>query len=299
MANPSPLRYPGGKYKISRLVELLIQRSGDNRDVYVEPFAGGAGVAIDLLNRNIVAEIVINDSDRAIYSFWKAVVEENDAFLDMIATTPVTIDEWKRQRTIYQEATKYTLEYGFATFFLNRVNHSGILSAGPIGGVGQDNDEYKLDVRFDKESLSRKIELIGRLRDRIHVYNRDVLSFINRQLKAFEKRAFVYFDPPYYKKGKALYKNFFTDKLQLKLHDAILKLVHCPWIVSYDNVPEIRGIYKELPRRTFSLCYSLANNGYGKEIMFFKSKKMMPTDEELNLIGMLKAFSSDRSSVSI
>lgn len=294
MANPSPLRYPGGKYKISRLVQLLIEKSGDDHDVYIEPFAGGAGVAIDLLTRNIVSEIVINDSDRAIYSFWRAVVEENDAFLDMIATTPVTIKEWERQRTIYQEARKYSLEYGFATFFLNRVNHSGILSAGPIGGVKQDNEEYKLDVRFDKTTLAEKVEAIGRLKDKIHVYNRDALSFINRQLKTFEKRAFVYFDPPYYKKGKALYKNFFTDELHIKLCDVIVKSVSCPWIVSYDNVPKICEIYKGLPQRTFSLCYSLANNGYGSEIMFFKNKDLMPTDAELGSVDMLNAFSLSR-----
>ena len=106
MGNPSPLRYPGGKYKISKLIELLVNKSGDNCSVYVEPFAGGAGIAIDLLLRDVVSEIVINDSDPAIYSFWKAVVQENDAFIDMLHSTPVTLDEWKKQREIYPTGKK-------------------------------------------------------------------------------------------------------------------------------------------------------------------------------------------------
>ncbi|MGN0885090.1 MAG: DNA adenine methylase [Candidatus Spyradosoma sp.] len=291
MGNPSPLRYPGGKYKISRLIEHLIGKAGDQCAVYIEPFAGGAGVALDLLNRNVVSEIVINDSDKAIASFWKAVIEENDAFVDKIYSTPVTIDEWKKQRDVYLTSKRCSFEYGFATFFLNRTNHSGILSSGPIGGQAQ--EMWKLDVRFNKPDLIHRIQSIGKLRRRIHIFNRDVNSLIANQVKRYENRAFIYFDPPYYTRGSVLYQNFFTDKLHKKLCLNIKENVKSPWAVSYDDVPEIREIYDGVPSRTFSLNYSLANNGRGKEIMFF-SPGLMPSSEEIFRIGMGAMFGVEK-----
>lgn len=287
-SNPSPLRYPGGKYKISRLIELLINKAGDSSSIYIEPFAGGAGVALDLLRRNIVSEIVINDFDRAVSSFWKAVVQESDAFIDKIYSTPVTIEEWHRQREIYRSSTRYSFDYGFATFFLNRTNHSGILTAGPIGG--QQQKGWKLDVRYNKADLIGKVDEIKRLRDRIHVFNRDVNSLIANQVRHYGSRAFAYFDPPYYKRGSVLYQNSFTDRLHKKLFCNICENVKSPWVVSYDDVLEIRKIYQGVSCRTFSLNYSLANNGSGREIMFF-SEGLKPTMMELRSIGMESRFS--------
>ena len=291
MGNPSPLRYPGGKYKISKLIELLLNKAGDNCSTYVEPFAGGAGIAIDLLLRNVVTDIVINDSDPAIAAFWKAIVQENDAFIDKIDSTPVTLDEWRRQRDIYFGTKKYSLELGFATFFLNRTNHSGILASGPIGGQAQKS--WKLDVRYNKEDLIKKVERIGQRSKQIHVFNRDVLSFVTNQLKRYEKSAFVYFDPPYYRKGKVLYQNFFDDKKHRALCAKIKSSVKCPWIVSYDDVPEVCEIYKGLPQRHFSLSYSLANNGYGQEVMFFGRGSLLPTKDDIRNVKMEHLFVAD------
>lgn len=282
--NPSPLRYPGGKFKISNLIALLIKKSGDYCDTYVEPFAGGAGVALDLLMGGVVERIVINDSDRAIYSIWKAIICENEAFLDRLEKTKITLDEWRKQRDIYFSSSKYSLDYGFAAFFLNRTNHSGILGSGPIGGIEQ--DDWKLDVRFNKVELAKKIVAIGELREQISVFGRDVLSFMSNQLHKVGDRAFVYFDPPYYRKGKVLYKNFFDDKKHRELCEQIKANVSVPWVVSYDDVPEIVDIYRGVSKRSFTLNYSLANNGYGREVMFFKDMNLIPTRTELCSIGM-------------
>lgn len=284
--NPSPLRYPGGKYKISPLVEYLLKKCG-SASVYVEPFAGGAGVALDLLFRDIVKEIVINDADRAIASFWKYAVTQSEEFVERILATPVTLDEWKKQKYIYEHSSAMSLDYAFASFFLNRTNHSGILASGPIGGQAQ--QEWKLDARYNKEHLARKIVAIGKCKNRIHIYNRDVMSFIRRQLPQYANNAFVYFDPPYYRKGKVLYKNFFTHQKHEQLCAAIRSIENIPWIVSYDAVSEIRNIYSGIPCREFNLSYSLANNGTGREIMFF-SENLSINDNEIDALGMSKMF---------
>ena len=279
--NPSPLRYPGGKFKICRLIELLVRKSGAPCECYIEPFAG---VALQLLLSGVVQRIVINDSDRAVSSIWKAMTEETDAFIDMLDHVDLSLDEWNRQREVFRRATRYSLEYGFSAFYLNRTNHSGILSAGPIGG--REQAEWTLEARFNRQSLSERVRRIGDNRNRIQVYNRDVFSFIRNQLRREGENAFVYFDPPYYRRGKVLYQNYFTHPLHERLKQSILAEVRCPWIVTYDDVPEIRGIYHDVPLRSFNLNYSLANNGNGQEIMCFRNEAQIPTAEDLTRIHM-------------
>ena len=271
--NPSPLRYPGGKYKISKLIADIIKRAHRIGGVYIEPFAGGAGVALDLLFSDVVRSIVINDSDRAIYSFWRAILTQTEQFIDRLMTVDVSIGEWKRQREIYRRSSRgYSLDLAFAAFFLNRANRSGILSAGPIGGMTQ--GEWKLDVRFNKADLREKIEKIATYKSRIKVCGKDVFSFIDKVLPRVPDDAFVYFDPPYYKKGRVLYKNFFTPDLHKELRNSIVAKVKCPWIVSYDDVTEIRKLYHNYDARDLSISYSLANNGMGSEVMFFSASDM-------------------------
>ena len=230
LKNYSPLRYPGGKGKLYPFVASVIKKAGKERRIYIEPFAGGAGIALSLLFNNDVDEIVINDYDKAIYSMWKAITTQTHRFLELLENTEVTVEEWRRQKEIYEKQNRrYSLELGFAAFFLNRVNRSGILSAGPIGGYEQDGN-YKIDVRFNKADLAKRIKKIAKHKKKIHVYNHDVRSFLTSYLPKYLDHAFVYFDPPYFNKGKQLYKNFFTEKDHKTIHDLIEQL-QCPWMV--------------------------------------------------------------------
>lgn len=278
--NYSPLRYPGGKSKIAPFVSLLIEKCNLNECTYVEPFAGGAGVALTLLFEGTVTDIVINDYDKAIYSMWKAILTETDAFINLVRTTPLTVDEWKRQKDIYtNENKKYSLALGFATFYLNRTNRSGILAAGPIGGYNQTGD-YLIDARYNKESLIERIEKIAKYKTHIHLYNKDIESFIKRYLPKYQETAFVYFDPPYYNKGKELYKNFFVHDDHERI-SKLIKELDCFWMVTYDDVDEICELYKDYECKRFDLTYSVANSGKKSEIMFLCDKKLWPQDNEL------------------
>ncbi len=282
LKNYSPLRYPGGKSKLYPFVSTVIKNSGIAHPVYIEPFAGGAGVALSLLFNGVVEEIVINDYDKAIYSMWKAILTQTNAFIELINKTPITVDEWKHQKEIYTtKNNKYSLELGFATFFLNRTNRSGILNAGPIGGY-QQTGNYLINVRFNKEDLIKRIKKIAHNKNRIHLYNHDIRSFINSYVPKYLDRAFIYFDPPYYKKGKYLYKNFFVDKDHQDIHDLIIRL-DCPWIVTYDDTPEIRRIYQGIPVWQFDLVYGVANSGLNSEILFASDSDLLL---ESNIKGM-------------
>lgn len=279
--NHSPLRYPGGKSKITPLINMIIEKTGKRSSTYIEPFAGGAGVAVSLLLEGNVDEIVINDKDKAVYSFWRAILDETNAFLKKLRETPISIAEWRKQKEIYQSCSKYSLELGFAAFFLNRTNRSGILStAGPIGGYEQ-KGEWKLSARFNKDDLANRISSIARLRRHIKVFNKDVLSFIENYIPRFPRNSFVYFDPPYYNKGKVLYHNSFVHSDHVVLAQKITNCVKCPWVITYDNVPEITTIYEGYIAKQFDIDYSLSARRVGTEVMIFKDHSYLPSPSEL------------------
>ena len=281
MPNPSPLRYPGGKNRLASFIGLAIQNLNINHCTYVEPFAGGAGVALSLLLNGIVDNIVINDYDKAIYSFWRAIKQDHNALIEKIIETPVTIDEWYRQRDIYSTATSYSVDLAFATLFLNRTNRSGILNAGPIGGYSQ-LGEWKLDVRYDRDMLISKIQLIANRRQHITVYNKDIISLLRNYAASFGDNVFYYFDPPYYNKGQKLYKNFFTHQDHQRIRDVITTEITAPWIITYDDVEEIAELYREFDLRHFDLTYSAANKGTASELMIFSDIQCCPTAGQLS-----------------
>lgn len=285
--NRSPLRYPGGKSNITPLVKFIIQQK--NIDVsdnftYIEPFAGGAGVAVNLLLEGVVSNIVINDYDKAIYSFWRALKDDTAALIDLIEATPVTVEEWHHQRDIYLTFNhKYSLKLGFAAFFLNRTNRSGILNAGPIGGYEQ-SGTYQINARFNKDTLINRIQNIARYKKNIFLYNKEIRSFISQIIPKYGSDAFVYFDPPYFANGKRLYKNFLVHEDHVEIAQYINQAVSCDWILTYDDAPQIREIYSKYDyiARKYSLNYSVANKGKGTELIIFKSSNLLPAKHDID-----------------
>ena len=282
MKNLSPLRYTGGKSKLSDLMELLIVNTGHIGGTYIEPFAGGAGIALRLLDKKVVNQIVINDYDKGIYSFWKAILTENKRFIQKIYDTPVTVNEWEKQREIMlNKNKKYSFELGFATFFLNRTNRSGIIKGGIIGGKEQ-NGIWKIDARYNKNDLIKRIEKIYEYKSKIHIYNKDVNSLITRYIPLYGNNSFVYFDPPYFGKGRELYLNFFNYNDHIRIEEYIRNYVDCDWVITYDDVPEIADIYQNYCMRKFDLSYSVGKKRKASEYIIFKKDIMIPSKKQFN-----------------
>lgn len=278
----SPLRYPGGKGKLASFMEYMIDQLGHRGGTYIEPFAGGAGIAMELLLRNVVSRIVINDYDKAVCSFWKAILTETDRFVEEIRTVPLTVDEWQKQHEILvTQNDKYSFELGFAAFYLNRTNRSGIIKGGVIGGQEQAKD-WKMDVRFKREELITRVQRIAARKKDIKLYNKDVNSFIKNYVPLYEENALIYFDPPYYKKGQQLYMNFFNYKDHVRIEQEIREHVNCDWIITYDYEPQIEEIYHNYNLRLYDLNYSVSTKRKANELMIFKDGIFIPSDEELN-----------------
>lgn len=268
MTNYSPFRYPGGKGKLAHYLAAVMRHNNIAGYDYVEPFAGGAGVALALLFCEQVSNIHINDIDPSIHSFWASAVHDTDALVELIEETPVTIESWHHAREVRRRPEQYSiLDRGFSTLFLNRTNRSGILNGGPIGGLDQ-TGSYKIDCRFNKPDVVSKIRRIGLFRSRINVHSEDGSSFISKLEKTTDRKLFFYIDPPYYVKGSSLYRNHFVHNDHEKLRDAIKKL-RSPWIVSYDNNHNIRDMYSDYEQENFDIDYTARSYSKGKEVMIY------------------------------
>lgn len=263
----SPLRYPGGKSKIYDKVKTVIQSNALDSRTYIEPFAGGFGIGISLLYNNVVKTAVLNDFDPHIYHFWFAVLNHSDELIEKIENTPITMEEREKQRAIYQDGSSDMLNDGFATLFLNRVNFSGVINGGPIGGLSQ-NGTYKLDCRFNKKEIIKKIETITLLRNRITLYNCDASELIINELCDTKNIAFFNIDPPYVVKGSRLYTNYFKEADHRNLAAVIAEqLRDTPWIITYDDSELIRDIYKQYFITEYDIQHNAGGTVHGKELV--------------------------------
>ena len=272
----SPLRYPGGKGKIARFVRAIIRANNLSDGRYVEPYAGGAAVAWELLVTGVVRRVAINDISRPVFAFWNSVLNDTENLCRLISDRPITVAEWDAQKEIFRrhEITD-DLELGFAFFFLNRTNRSGILNGGIIGGRNQGGD-WKIDARYNKVDLISRIEKIASLRSRIELTQLDAIDMISKKAKVWKSKTLFYIDPPYYEKGRFLYYDAYQKKDHKSLASVVQSLKGMNWIVSYDDVRPIHEMYEKSARMRYTLSYSARNKTRGREAMFFSKGLIVP-----------------------
>jgi len=274
----SPLRYPGGKAALYPRLREIIRSNGFAGCTYVEPYAGGAGAALSLLVTGQVERIEINDLDPAIAAFWSTVVHEPDFLAHQIRKAKLNVREWQKQKAIYREAdASNPTTLGFATFYLNRTNRSGVLNGGPIGGLDQTGN-YKIDARFNREGLTERIRIISLYAEKIQVTSRDGLEIIRDACR--RRNTFVYADPPYFEKAGSLYLNAFRPSD----HEALAKLLNQraqkTWVLTYDNVPQVGELYPDRARHTFGLHYSAHRVLRATEVMVVSDSLNVKAEDE-------------------
>ncbi len=275
----SPLRYPGGKNKLAKFIALICVQNKINGH-YIEPFAGGASVALHLLINGYVKDITINDFDRSIYAFWHSVLNETTKFCQLVEDADLTIENWQRQKLVQKNKENANLlELGFSTFFLNRTNRSGIVNGGVIGGIKQDGN-YLIGCRFNKEELIERIKFIAIHRKNIHLFNLDALELIKKITKETKSKNLIYyFDPPYFLKGQSLYMNSYEPQDHKEVSAKIKSIKNARWIVSYDNVPQIQALYSDfdIQKKNYSFIHTAYEPRLGKEVLFFSKNLSIPS----------------------
>jgi DNA adenine methylase len=261
----SPLRYPGGKAKLFPFFASLIEANDLFGCEYREPYAGGSGLALNLLAGGFVSHIHLNDIDKGIFAFWRTATHDADALCSLISDAKLDIEEWYRQREVWRHPHSHSeAELGFATLYLNRANRSGIIEgAGPVGGYHQ-SGALRLDARFTKQTVIDRVQLVGELADRITVSNEDAVTYIQRRPKSND---LTYLDPPYYVRGQRLYKNFYSHEDHAKISQHV-RCMPGRWVVSYDDVAPIRTLYSWLTPMELTLRYTAGRSAAGREIVY-------------------------------
>lgn len=275
----SPLRYPGGKGSLSTFLTDVIDLNDLRGRPYYEPYAGGAGAALNLLRDNVVSEIHINDADRRIYAFWFSAIHQSDRFVDRIFNVSLTMDEWRKQRNICDNPAAHSdFDIGFSAFYMNRCNRSGVLTgSGPIGGYEQ-SGKWRLDVRFNRETLSERILALSKQRQGIELYNLDAIGFLRAKLPRGLARAksFVYLDPPYVNKGQRLYLNAYEPKDHAEVSRYLIQQKTLPWVLSYDDTELVRSLYASYKIFHLPIRYSLQRKRSAKELVITPNHLALP-----------------------
>lgn len=264
----SPLRYPGGKGRMYPIVKKLIMENGLEEFVYAEPFSGGFGIGIKLLTSGDIKRVIINDFDENIYAFWVSVFKYSNRLIKLIEDTPLDLENWKIQKEIYNNYKgKSLVKKGFAAFYLNRTNFSGVITGGPLGGLAQ-SSKYNLSCRMNKQQLIKQIRELAKYKDFVEIYNYDAIQFISEIVLPKQNNIFLNMDPPYVVKGAELYRNFYEREDHIKLAKFIKdNLKDTYWIVTYDDCELIRALYSEFDLREYTLTHMAGKTKVGKELL--------------------------------
>lgn len=279
----SPLRYPGGKAKLSRFMALFIVSNKLDGCTLIEPFCGGAGGTLPLLISGLIDKLVLNDLNPCIASFWRCLVKDTDSLISLIQSEAVNLEAWHHWRNIYHNHEGHTdLEKGFSAFFLNRTNRSGMLHAGPIGGRIQSHENYTIDCRFNKETLIKRIELIAQFANKIKVTENDACISLNRRTED----EFIYADPPYVQEGRNIYNKFsFTEKDHTRFSRKIMRS-KAHWLLSYDNHPLIHQLYSSSGMNIIELSYAINKARIGRELLIASANSRQPNLQNLEQVDI-------------
>jgi DNA adenine methylase len=277
----SPLRYPGSKVRITGMVAALLERNLLVGSHIYEPFAGGSAVSLGLLANGFASAATWVERDPMIYAFWKMVKDRPDELIARMIRGKIALAAWRRMqplRDIDRPMKANLAELGYAGLFFNRTCFSGIVGAGPIGGITQTSSSYKIDCRFNKRELTASIRECSIILQKVEVIFGDGITFLQNHCLKMPPHSLVYIDPPYVTNGYKLYRYHFGKADHERLAEAVNDL-RVPWLMSYDNHNLIRDLYIGEQAKFAKTYQSLRSSRFVREILLLSDDFLPPSGE--------------------
>ena len=258
ISNISPLRYPGGKTRACKKLDILLKQHFDisKFNNIASPFFGGGSFEFHIQN-NYGLNIIANDKFVPLYNFWKTCKSDKETLCKELIKKIDLIDkeEFINLTKIIMEE-KNQLNQSIMYFILNRCSFSGTTLS---GGFSLEASK----TRFTKSSIDRikKLELTC-----YDIYNLDFEEFIN---KNEDEKNLLFLDPPYYFEKKfTLYGNK-GDLDRTFNHDRLYKCLSKKknWFMTYNNCDSIRKLYKDFKIIETSWSYGMNKSKKSSEIV--------------------------------
>jgi DNA adenine methylase len=279
----SPLRYPGGKSKASKILRDFVPADVTS---LVSPFFGGGSFENYLALQGVTVRGF--DLCDPLVDFWNAYLTRKDeVFARIRAMSSEILQEKfyveapeegkpankldpelrKEQRAFFQQwrevalTSKDAFERGVAYFALNRCAFSGLtLIASPMSTVN-------IEKKFGVKAIDNLEKVNFQVKSVEHGSCFDVIANAGTE--------FLYLDPPYvmeteskeaiYGKDGELHKGFDHVKLA-----EMLKSYKGQWVLSYLDVPAVREMYNFANITEVTWRYTMkpgGNRPQGKELV--------------------------------
>jgi DNA adenine methylase len=248
----SPLRYPGGKQKaIATIAPMLPNRASVYE--YREPMVGGGSMFFHVRSMGIGHQYWINDKFAELATFWQ--VAQNPELcarlqreLEELRTSFKSIAKIKQYfLAAREEPFENAYRTAFLFFFFNRVTFSGTTRA---GGFSKEASTR----RFTASSITKLASLPAALQN-VRITNLDYEEVIYQD----GKYVFMFLDPPYFSASRLYGKNGSLHEFDHKRLSACLKETDHRFLITYDDVPEIRRLYKWANITEWKLQYGMNN----------------------------------------
>jgi len=267
--NKSPLRYPGGKTRACKKLDLIFSKhfNTNKYSVIVSPFFGGGSFEFYIQNKYKYS-IRANDGFMPLANFWNLCKNNKEElcmqlsqYFDTEGISIVTKEDFYNFRNqIMDEEDELTK--GVYYFIINRCSFSGATLS---GGFSQEASKK----RFTKSSVAR-----------IQALDLTNSTFANQDFQTFlgtedPPEIFTFLDPPYYLeknsklygKGGDMHKGFDHKKLYEILQNKT------DWLMTYNDCPFIRDLYKDFTILEEDWTYGMNKSKKSSEIVIIHLKK--------------------------
>lgn len=258
MSNKSPLRYPGGKTRACKSLDIILNEKFNinNFTNFVSPFFGGGSFEFFIQNRYGL-HVIANDKFTPLYNFWNVCKNDKDKLCEELYKNIDKID--KTNFTNFRgKIMKETdnLRQSIMYFIINRCSFSGATLS---GGFSVEASKK----RFTKSSVDRvkKLDLTN-----YEFYNFDFEDFIN---KNDDVNNLFFLDPPYYlEKNSKLYGNN-GDMHETFDHNRLYKCLSTKknWFMTYNNCDYIKNLYKDFEIIETNWSYGMNKSKKSSEIV--------------------------------